>query len=68
MNVTIFGASGLLDKALIREWDGDEVVDLTSRDAELRDADQVRGTVDQTRPDWIVLAAAYADVDGCESN
>ena len=24
--------------------------------------------VQETRPEWIVLSAAYTDVDGCESN
>lgn len=67
MNVTIFGATGLLGKALMREWNGDEVTGLSSRDADIRDASQVRVAVERTRPEWIVLAAAYADVDGCES-
>jgi dTDP-4-dehydrorhamnose reductase len=67
MRITIFGASGLLGQALMREWNGDEVCGLTSRDADIRDADQARKTIEQTRPDWIVLAAAYTDVDGCES-
>jgi dTDP-4-dehydrorhamnose reductase len=67
MRVTIFGASGLLGQALTREWSGDEVVSLCSRDADIRDAGRVRQVVEQSRPDWIVLAAAYTDVDGCES-
>ena len=42
MRVTIFGASGLLGRALMREWSGDEVVGLMSRDADIRDAGQVQ--------------------------
>ena len=68
MRVTIFGATGLLGKALIHEWTGDDVTALGSRDADIRDAKQVSEAVQRTRPDWIVLAAAYADVDGCETN
>jgi len=68
MNVTIFGASGLLGNALMREWDGDEIVGLSLPDVEVRDAGQIRRAAEQTRPEWIVLAAAYTDVDGCESN
>src|SRR5271168_3451929 len=67
MRVTIFGASGLLGKALTREWSGDEVSGLSSRDADIRDANRVQQVVQETRPDWIVLSAAYTDVDGCES-
>src|SRR5579863_1349962 len=68
MRVAIFGASGLLGQALMREWRGDEVVGLSSRDADIRNAAKVREIVDQARPEWIVLAAAYTNVDGCESN
>ncbi len=68
MRVTIFGASGLLGKALMREWSGDDLVGLNSRDVDIRDAGKVRAVVDKTRPEWIVLAAAYTDVDGCESH
>lgn len=72
MKVAIFGASGLLGQALVREWsagDGkrDEVVALSSRDADIRDAARVLEVVERTRPDWIVVSAAYTDVDGCES-
>jgi dTDP-4-dehydrorhamnose reductase len=68
MRVTIFGASGLLGKALVREWHGDVVIGLSSRDADIRDGTRVRTLVQDQNPDWIVLAAAYADVDGCEKN
>jgi dTDP-4-dehydrorhamnose reductase len=68
MRVTIFGATGLLGKALIGEWKSDEVIGLSSKDADIRDPQQVLAAVRRTQPEWIVLAAAYADVDGCESN
>ena len=64
MRVTVFGASGLLGNALMREWAGDEVTGLRSKDADIRDARQVAKAVLDSRPDWIVLAAAYTDVDG----
>jgi dTDP-4-dehydrorhamnose reductase len=68
MKITIFGASGLLGKALMREWADDEVVGLSSRDADIRDVQRVKQLVEELKPNWIVLASAYTDVDGCESN
>ena len=68
MKALIIGATGLLGKALTREWSGDEVVGLGSRDVDIRDADKVREAVEGYRPDWIVLAAAYTNVDDCESH
>jgi dTDP-4-dehydrorhamnose reductase len=68
MRVTILGASGLLGTALLPEWSGDDVVGLSIEDLDIRNAASVREAVEQNQPDWIVLAAAYTDVDGCESN
>jgi dTDP-4-dehydrorhamnose reductase len=68
MRVTLFGATGLLGKALMREWTGDLITPLSSKDADIRDAQQVSSVIERTQPQWIVLAAAYTDVDGCESN
>jgi dTDP-4-dehydrorhamnose reductase len=68
MRITIFGATGLLGKALMREWSDDEVTGFGSADGDIRDAEQVLRLVERSRPDWIVLAAAYTDVDGCETN
>jgi dTDP-4-dehydrorhamnose reductase len=64
----IIGGTGLLGKALVREWSGDEVLALGSRDVDIRDRKHVQEVVGEKRPQWIVLAAAYTDVDGCESN
>jgi len=64
----ILGASGLLGKEVMREWTGDEVVGLGSRQVDIRDAAQVREVVERARPEWIVLAAAYTNVDDCESH
>lgn len=68
MRVTIFGATGLLGRALVREWPGDEVTALGSRDADIRSEEQVAHAIAQRRPEWIVNAAAYTDVDGCETH
>jgi len=68
MKVAVLGATGLLGKALMREWDEDDVVGFGSRDIDIRNRDAVFGLISKAQPDWIVLAAAYTDVDGCESN
>ncbi len=68
MKAVILGASGLLGKALMREWTRDEVVGLASRDLDIRDADRVQEVLHRARPEWIVLAAAYTNVDDCESH
>ena len=68
MRVLIFGATGMLGKALVRRWNGDEVIGLGSSEADIRQLDQVTTVVQRIKPEWIVLAAAYTDVDGCELN
>ena len=72
MRVTIFGATGMLGKALVRQWTNanrkDEVTGLGSAQADVRQPDQVKKAIQETRPDWVVLCVAYTDVDGCEKN
>ncbi|HMD18109.1 MAG TPA: sugar nucleotide-binding protein, partial [Terriglobales bacterium] len=78
MRVTVFGASGLLGQELVHELSGkvsngaglrgehDQLTALSSQDADLRDHARVRDVIRDSRPDWIILSAAYTDVDGCE--
>jgi dTDP-4-dehydrorhamnose reductase len=68
MKTLLLGATGLLGKALVREWSADELLAMGSRDLDIRDAARVRDLLGTARPDWVVLAAAYTDVDGCESH
>jgi len=68
VKVIIFGASGLLGKELIGQWPDDEVVGLGSRHGDIRDAAKVGDLVEEVCPQWIVVAAAYTNVDECESH
>ena len=68
MKVMVFGATGLLGKSLMGEWREDLVTGFGSKDVDVRNHAQVEDIIESGRPDWIVLAAAYTDVDGCENN
>ncbi len=68
MRVLIFGATGLLGKALLAAWTADSVAGVGSRETDIRDSNAVRELFARHEPDWTVLAAAYTDVDGCERN
>jgi len=70
MRVTVFGASGLLGQELVRAVNGKgaQLTALSSKDADLRDRARVEQVIRDSRPDWIILAAAFTDVDGCEAN
>src|SRR4029077_10963423 len=66
MRVLLIGANGMLGKDIVREWRDDELIPATSRDADIRSYEQVERLITATRPEWIVLTAAYTDVDGSE--
>jgi dTDP-4-dehydrorhamnose reductase len=68
MRVALFGASGLLGQDLAKELSSEQLTPLSSKDADLRDPARVREVILDSRPDWIILSAAYTNVDGCESN
>jgi dTDP-4-dehydrorhamnose reductase len=66
MRVLLIGANGMLGKDIVQEWKDDELIPATSRDADIRDFEQVERLITATRPEWVVLTAAYTDVDGSE--
>jgi len=68
MRVLVFGAKGMLGTDLVEVWKSDDVIPADSGEADIRKAGEVRSLVAGVRPDWIVLAAAYTDVDGSEQN
>ena len=56
MRITIFGATGLLGKALIREWREDDVTGFGSADGDIRDEKRVlshrRSLIAPTKPSY----------------
>jgi dTDP-4-dehydrorhamnose reductase len=68
MRVTLFGASGLLGQDLVEEMKTEQLTAVSSKDADLRDRARVREVIRDSRPECVVLSAAYTDVDGCEAN
>ena len=68
MRILIIGSNGLLGRDLVSDWTGDVIIPANSRDADIREPEQVRRLVARERPDWVILAAAYTDVDGSERN
>ncbi len=68
MRLLVIGAKGMLGTDMLRDWRSDEVVGADRAQADIRDIAQVRALVSKVRPDWIVLTAAYTDVDGSEKN
>jgi dTDP-4-dehydrorhamnose reductase len=68
MRILVLGARGMLGTDLLKKWRSDQVIPGGSADADLRDFSQVEKLIQKVRPDWIILSAAYTDVDGCEKN
>src|ERR1700739_1645255 len=68
MRVLVLGAHGMLGTDLLKEWQSDELIPAGSAEADIRNFAAVEKLVAKVRPDWIVLSAAYTDVDGCEKN
>jgi dTDP-4-dehydrorhamnose reductase len=68
MRILVLGAKGMLGTDLLDEWQSHELIPADAAEADLRDFSQVEKLVLSVRPEWIILSAAYTDVDGCEQN
>jgi dTDP-4-dehydrorhamnose reductase len=78
MRILVLGATGMLGTDLLDEWHKadqtdrefacDELIPAGSAEANLREASQVQRLIDKARPNWVIVCAAYTDVDGCEKN
>lgn len=69
LKVLVTGAGGLLGHALTRSLAPEcDVAPLGREDLDLTDEDAVRAKVRETRPDVVLNAAAYTDVDGAEDD
>jgi dTDP-4-dehydrorhamnose reductase len=68
MRLLVIGANGMLGTDMLQDWKSDEVFAADKTQADICDIAQVRNLVSRVRPDWIILTAAYTDVDGSEGN
>lgn len=70
MKVLVTGTRGLLGSiaADIFAEAGDEVAAYDRDQLDIGNRDAVRQVLERERPDWIVNAAAWTDVDGCETD
>src|SRR5882757_3052861 len=66
MRVLVIGANGMLGRDVVQEWRDDELIPATSRDADIRKPEEVKRLIARFNPEWIVLTAAFTDVDGSE--
>jgi dTDP-4-dehydrorhamnose reductase len=70
MRLLLTGAAGMLghDVAAAAERGGHDVVPLSRRDLDIRDAAAVDAAIAAARPDAVINCAAWTDVDGAEAH
>ncbi len=66
MRVAVTGSSGILGFALKQVLHDQDVVWLTRSDFDITDLDKTLSRIKEIKPDYLIHAAAFTDVDGCE--
>ena len=70
MKVVVTGARGLLGGEVASHFgaSGDDVVALDRDQLDIGNRDSVRQVLEREHPDYVINAAAWTDVDGCETD
>ncbi|MHB9095769.1 MAG: dTDP-4-dehydrorhamnose reductase [Eubacteriales bacterium] len=69
MHILIAGANGMLGHALTAALSQQHsITGLDLPDLDITNSSMVKSTMSSLQPDLLINAAAYTDVDGCESN
>lgn len=68
MKLVIFGAKGMLGTDLRKAFDDQAPYVLDKDELDITNREAVLSAMEKIKPDVIINAAAYTDVDGCEIN
>jgi len=68
MKVLLLGAGGMLGHALVNQFSGDELLVGDLPEFDLTKFAEVKHKIREMNPEFIINAAAYTNVDGCETN
>ena len=69
--IIIIGAKGMLGQDLVTIFSGDnnyEVITLDRNEIDITKENEVKEKISKLKPEIIINAAAYTDVEGCEDN
>jgi dTDP-4-dehydrorhamnose reductase len=69
VKIVVTGAGGMLGRDLVEILSQrHQVIGLSHAELEILDAEETKKTISEPKPDLVIHAAAYTDVDGCEEN
>ena len=68
MKIVILGANGMLGKDLAEAFSDFDVYPFTKLELDITDARLLGQKLKAVKPDFVINAAGYTDVDGCETN
>jgi dTDP-4-dehydrorhamnose reductase len=68
LKVVLTGSSGMLGHDIAAVFEDHDLEGFSSKDLDITDREEVYGRIRDLRPDLVIHAAAYTDVDGCESD
>jgi dTDP-4-dehydrorhamnose reductase len=66
LKVAVTGAAGMLGHDIRNVFSDVELVALTRREVDITNLDNVLSAIREIKPDYVIHAAAYTDVDGSE--
>ncbi|MEF9438196.1 MAG: dTDP-4-dehydrorhamnose reductase [Candidatus Mariimomonas ferrooxydans] len=68
MKIALTGSGGMLGYAIKQVFSNVELIAFSRKDFDITDLDNTKAKIKEIKPDYLIHAAAYTDVDGCELN
>ncbi|MCK5512326.1 MAG: dTDP-4-dehydrorhamnose reductase [Thermodesulfovibrionia bacterium] len=68
MRIALTGSDGMLGSDITKVFTDVELITLTLRDFDITDLDKTKKNIKEIKPEYLIHAAAYTDVDGSENN